>query len=95
MRSWTVIFLALVVLVIPVFFIGLFVMSMYYKLVALRDRCRLAHADLKHPAAEEEMVARRSAYNESVRNYNAARQRFPTSIIAAICRFPPAEALND
>jgi hypothetical protein len=81
MKLFSLVFLALIVLVIPLFFVGVFVMSAYHKLVKLRNRCRIAREQIEARATSpEEIAIAREVYNESVGAYNAARQAFPTNI---------------
>jgi hypothetical protein len=65
-----------ILLVVPVFFIGLFLMSGYHSLKKLRDRC----AASRSPAE----------YEQAAKEYDAERKRFPSILAALLFRFQPA-----
>ena len=79
-----ILFSILIALVIPLFFLVVFVLSQYQKLAALRRRCQEAAAQSDAPLA-------RQAYNQAAAQYNQARRRFPTRLVAAAFGFDPAE----
>lgn len=65
-----------ILMVVPTFFIGLFLMSGYHSLKKLRDRCVATHF-----AAE---------YEQAARDYDTERKRFPSFLAAFLFRFRPA-----
>jgi len=80
-------FLLLIALVIPLFFLGVFVLSEYHKLAALRRRSQAA-------ATQPDPALARQTYQEAAREYAKARQHFPTNLIAALFGFPPARPFS-
>jgi hypothetical protein len=78
-----------VALVIPLFFVLVFVMSTVNKLTNLRRRCldirgRAAVQSAPEPQAQGE-------FNLAVEQYNAARRQFPTNLLATIWGFREME----
>ena len=72
-----------IVLAVPLFFLLVFVLSEFHKLAALRERCRAASAPRgANPAAPD--------YSEAAAEYNQARGRFPTRLVAVVFGFTPA-----
>ena len=79
-----ILFLTAITLVIPLFFVLVFVLSEYHKLAVLRRRCRDASAQLDPVRAPQ-------AYSDAVTQYDTARSRFPTNLIALVFGFAPAD----
>ncbi len=75
-------FSILIALVIPLFFLLVFVLSQYQKLATLRRRCQ-------ETAARPDSALAQQAYALAVAEYNEARRRFPTNLIGAAFRFAP------
>lgn len=70
------IILVAILLVVPTFFIGLFLMGGYHNLKKLRDRCAAA----RFPAE----------YDKAAREYDAERKQFPSFLAAFLFGFRPA-----
>jgi len=84
----TKIFLTAIALVVPVFFVSLFVMSTYNRLSALRRRCAdlAAKAETTNEPARDSQL--RSEHAAAVEAYHRARSAFPASVLGALLRFP-------
>ncbi len=76
-------FSILIALVIPLFFLLVFVLSQYQKLAALRRRCQEAAAQPGGGPPEP-------SYPAVAAEYNRARRRFPANLIGAAFGFAPA-----
>jgi len=85
-------FLILLALVIPAFFVLIFVMSGYNKLAALRRRCQQALAELQEVTEASEQPFRRRNYDDALSAYDRARQTFPGCLFAMIFKFAPPES---
>jgi hypothetical protein len=96
-------FLTIIVLVIPTFFVFVFVMSTVNKLANLRDRCRDARRRIGANSAptsatpgtsppDAELKARQ-AYHFTVEQYNRARKEFPARLLAGLWGFREPEPL--
>lgn len=94
-------FVAIIALVIPLFFVLVFVMSTVNKLANLRDRCRDARQRLSTntnstpatPGASQpdaDLKARED-YHLTVEQYNRARRQFPSSLLARLWGFREPE----
>jgi hypothetical protein len=85
-------FLILLALVIPAFFVLIFVMSGYHKLAALRRRCQLAWEELQVAPESSDPQRRRQEYDDAVSAYDRARQTVPGRWFATIFKFAPIES---
>lgn len=84
-------FITIIVLVIPLFFLLVIVMSTVSKLTKLRNRCReLRERVQAAPLAESEGP---SDFNLAAEQYNAARTKLPAKLLAACCGFHEMESL--
>ena len=96
-------------LIIPLYFVLMWVVSTHRRLVVMRDRCKEAFAQFEtqlrrredlstNPAEftslEKELGPARAAYNQCVSAYNSALQTFPARLLAVFCNFPPAVTLG-
>ena len=77
--------ITVVALVIPLFFVLVFVMSTVNKLTSLRRRC-LDIRERADPQSAPEPQAR-SEFNVAAKQYNAARRQFPTNLLATMWGF--------
>lgn len=82
-----------IILIVPLFFVLVFVMSSYNKLIALRKRYQKALNSLREELActESKVAIARQAFNDRVIDYNTARRKFPTNLIALLFHFSAAE----
>ena len=80
------VFLAIIALVIPVFFALMFTMSAYNRLTQLRARCREAQGRLE---SGEPKVA--EAYQQALAEYESARRTFPGNLLARLGGFDKDE----
>jgi len=93
--------LTIIVLVIPTFFVFVFVMSTLSKLASLRNRCREIRGRINaapaanSPAGPVVELQARSDFDVAADRYNAARRNFPASVLAALCGFREMEPLPD
>lgn len=96
--------LTVIVLVIPTFFVFVFVMSTVSKLTGLRKRCREIRERIGATAAMSPIAAnslpvqevdplRQREFHVAAEQYNAARRRFPSNLLAALCGFHELEPL--
>jgi len=96
-------FITVIALVVPAFFIFVFVMSTVNKLANLRDRCRDARQRIKASSTsmsatpgtsppEAELKARQD-YHFTVEQYNRARRQFPARVLAGLWGFREPESL--
>ena len=79
-------FITIIALVIPLFFILVFVMSAVNKLKRLRQQC----LDIRECADEPKA---RSDFNFAAEQYNAARRQFPNNFLATMWGFREMEPL--
>jgi hypothetical protein len=79
-----ILFLTIIALVIPVFFLLIFVLGTYNRLAALRNRCRTGAT-----GPDPDGVAERQ--RQAVEQYNAARRSFPASLVARLFGFGPEQ----
>jgi hypothetical protein len=102
-RFVKLLFIAIIALVIPAFFVLVFVMSTVNRLANLRNRCRDARERLNADTAQTAPTATsppdpdlqgRQDYNLTVEQYNRARKRFPASLLARLWGFREAEPLS-
>ena len=93
--------LTIIVLVIPAFFVFVFVMSTISNLTSLRNRCREIRERTKAAPAANSLAGPvvelqvRSDFDLAADRYNAARRNFPVSVLAALCGFQEMEPLPD
>jgi hypothetical protein len=99
--------LTIIVLVIPTFFVLVFVMGTVNKLTSLRKRCEEARRRAFTGAAEvsgrpsdsgNEVVQATGARQDfalAVEEYKAARTRFPVNLLAALWGFRELELLPE
>lgn len=96
--------LTIIVLVIPTFFVFVFVMSTVSKLAGLRNRCREIRERIGAAAAMSAIAANSLPVHEAgslsqrefhvaAEQYNAARRRFPSNLLATLCGFHEMEPL--
>ena len=94
-------FLAIIVLVIPAFFVFVFVMSTVSKLASLRNRCREIRERINAaPAANSPTkpvtdLRTHGDFNVAAERYNAVRRKFPGNLLAAMWGFQEMEPLPD
>ena len=86
-------FLYLVALVIPVFFVFIFLMSAYNRLATLRKRCRDALAELQTARDEADRETVRKKYAAAIAAFESARSTFPGPLIVLLFRIAPPEPL--
>jgi hypothetical protein len=96
-------FITVIVLVIPTFFVFVFVMSTVNQLANLRDRCRDARQRVSTHAtptsappatsAPDPDLKAREDYNLTVEQYHRARRQFPASLVARLWGFREPEPL--
>jgi len=84
----TKIFLTAIALVVPVFFVSLFVMSTYNQLSALRRRCADLAAEAGTANEPERASQLLSDHAAAVEAYHRARASFPASVLGALLQFP-------
>jgi hypothetical protein len=84
----TKLFLTAIALVIPVFFLLLFVMSSYHRLAALRRRCAQVAAEIDTVADPGKSAVLASELTTAIAAYNAARSAFPAKLVADLFGFP-------
>jgi hypothetical protein len=93
--------LTTIALVIPAFFVLVLAMSMVGKLTSLRNRCREIRARLQaapaanRPTGPASDPRTHAEFNLAVERYNAARRKFPASLLAVVCGFHELEPLLD
>ena len=93
--------LAIIVLVIPTFFVFVFVMSTLSNLASLRNRCREIRERINaapaanSPAGPVVELEGRSDFDLAADRYNAARRKFPANVLAALCGFQEIAALPE
>jgi len=76
-------FITIIVLVIPIFFALVFLMSTVGKLTKLRNRCREIRSGMQSESQRD--------FNLAVDQYNAARTKFPAGLLAGLCGFQEIE----
>jgi hypothetical protein len=81
--------LTIIALVIPLFFVFVFVMSTVNKLTILRQRC-LDIRERGHTQSVSEAQAR-SDFNVAMEQYNEVRKRFPGKLLARLWGFREME----
>jgi len=91
-RSIQTLFLILVALVIPVFFVLLFVTSAYHRLAALRGRCEEILMEARAVTGPAELARVGQAYDQAVAAYDRIRLRFPERWLATLFRFAAPDA---
>ena len=79
-----ILFLTFIALVIPLFFLLIFVLSTYNRLTNLRNRCR----PIVSGSDRDDVTERR---HQAVEQYNEARRSFPASVIAWLFGFGPEQ----
>ena len=77
--------ITVVALVIPLFFVLVFVMSTVNKLTSLRQRCLDIRNRADARSAPEAQA--RSEFDVVAEQYNAARRQFPTNLFATMWGF--------
>ena len=93
--------LTIIVLVIPTFFVFVFVMSTLSRLASLRRRCReFRERSEAAPAADSPTkpvadLRTHEDFDLAAEHYNAARAKFPASLLAALCGFHEMEPSPD
>ena len=87
-------FLITIALLIPLFFLLLFLSSIYNKLVMLRNRCQDAYSQMDAQLKggddlipQDKAASTCRAYNDAVTSYNAFREALPNKLIARIFHF--------
>ena len=94
-----ILFISIIALVIPLFFMLVFVLSTYNKLAALRNRCREARDRIEAaslaglPPVPSSLVDATRDYLAAAENYEAASTGFPASLVALVFGFRPVEIL--
>jgi hypothetical protein len=78
-------FLTAIALVIPLFFLLIFVLGTYNRLAVLRSRCRSDAGGVADAGHDDDAERRQRA----VEQYNAARSTFPASVVARLFGFEP------
>ena len=84
-------FLTIIALVIPLFFVLVFVMSTINKLTILRRRCLDIRERGNSQSAPEPQT--RDEFNPAAEQYNAARRSFPANLVAMLWGFREMESL--
>ena len=87
-ESVKTLFITVIALVIPAFFLFIMVMGTYGRLSALRRRCQQL-ATPGEAAAQRGERPDDKAYAEAVARYDAARTTFPASLISRLFGFGP------
>lgn len=84
-----ILFLTLIALVIPLFFLLIFLLSTYNRLATLRRRCLTTALN---EAESSDATASLAQRKQAIEAYNAARTTFPTSVVATLFGFQPEPA---
>ena len=82
-----ILFLTFIALVIPLFFLLIFVLSTYNRLVGLRNRCRASAS-----ASNRDLIAERQ--REAIKQYDEVRRTFPANVIARLFGFGPEQPIS-
>jgi len=82
-----ILFLTLIALVIPLFFLLIFVLGTYNRLVGLRNRCRTASQNPDRDGITE-------SQRQAIEQYDEARRTFPTNMIARLFGFGPEQPVS-
>lgn len=82
-----ILFLTLIALVIPLFFVLIFVLGTYNRLAGLRNRCRASGS-----APDQNLVSERQ--REAIKQYDEARRAFPAKLIARLFGFGPEQPVS-
>ena len=83
--------ITIIALVIPLFFVLVFVMSTINTLTSLRRRCLDIRERGNAQSAPE--LQTRAEFNLAAEQYNAARKRFPANLLAMLWGFREVEPL--
>ena len=106
-RRVKILFITIIALVIPSFFVLVFVMSAFNRLTGLRNRCRemrqlmeafggeLLNTPSGAPLARDAALQARRDLEAVIRQYNAARTQFPASLLASMWGFREMELLAE
>ena len=87
-----ILILTVIVLVIPLFFILIFVLGTYNRLATLRRRCEVL---LREAGNAIDPAAGREEFHRAIDDYNTARSAFPASVIAGLFGLAPLDASGD
>ena len=82
-------FLVFVALVIPLFFVFIFLMSTRTRLAAARERCREAESALRATRGEGHQEAAQGKWEAAAADYETARSAFPGRWFATLIGFAP------
>jgi len=82
-----ILFLTLIALVIPLFFLLIFVLSAYNRLAGLRNRCRASASASDQSLASEHQ-------RQAIKQYDEARSAFPANVVARIFGFGPEQPVS-
>ena len=82
-------FLVSVALVIPLFFVFIFLMSTRTRLAAARERCREAESAWRSAQGEGHQEAARGKWEAATTDYETARSAFPGRWFATLIGFAP------
>lgn len=89
-------FLYFVALVIPVFFVFIFLMSAYNRLATLRKRCQEASSELQSARNEADEESAQQRWTSASAAFENARSAFPGPLLVALFRIalpePPLSA---
>ena len=80
-------FLTLIALLIPLFFLLIFMLSTYNRLAGLRNRCRAASQNPDRDGITERQ-------RQAIEEYDEARRTFPTNMIARLFGFGPEQPVS-
>ena len=106
-RRVKILFITIIALVIPIFFVLVFVISAFNKLTGLRNRCRdirqlmeaagtgIPKTPSGPPLAGDAALQARRDLEVAIRQYNAARTQFPASLLASMWGFREMELLAE
>ena len=83
-----ILFLTFIALVIPLFFLLIFVFGTYNRLVGLRNRCRTSASGSGEPALAEH-------HRKAIEQYDEVRRSFPGNVIARLFGFRPEDSVSD
>lgn len=87
------IFVIVVALIIPAFFVMMFVQGTYGRLTVLRSRCETTRTRLRElqsaSAHPDDVRATEAAYEELATEYDSLRRKLPSRWVAAWFGFQP------
>ena len=82
-----ILFLTFIALVIPLFFLLVYVLSTYNRLLSLRNRCRATCPDSDRDGLGERQ-------RQAIEQYDQARTGFPTNVVARLFGFGPEQPVS-